>query len=90
MASQTELTAGCLGRQPVEMTKHTGEPKIGEAVAWDSSGGHSVGKVVRKITSPTRIKTHKIAASSENPEFIVKSDKTGKTAAHKAAALKKL
>jgi hypothetical protein len=63
--------------------------KPGDRVEWESSGGHSVGKVVRKQTSPTRIKGHKVAASPDNPEFIVRSDKTGKEAAHKAEALKK-
>ena len=63
--------------------------KAGDEVEWDSSGGHSVGKVVRKQTSPTKIKGHKVAASSDNPEYIVRSDKSGKIAAHKADALKK-
>jgi hypothetical protein len=65
------------------------ELKPGDKVEWDSSGGHSVGKVVRKVTSPTAIKGHKVAASKDNPEFIVKSDKSGAEAAHKPDALKK-
>ncbi len=64
------------------------ELKSGDAVEWDSSGGHSKGKVVKKLTSPTQIKGHKVAASKDNPEFLVKSDKGGE-AAHKPAALKK-
>ena len=64
--------------------------KAGDKVAWDSSGGHSVGKVVKKVTSPMKIKDHKVAASKDNPEFIVKSDKSGKIAAHKPDALKKV
>lgn len=63
--------------------------KKGDKVAWDSSGGHSVGKVVKKVTSPIRIKDHKVAASKDNPEYIVKSDKSGKIAAHKPESLKK-
>ncbi len=74
----------------VKMAKKAAvEPKAGDAVAWESTGGRSVGKVVRKVTAPTRIKSHKVAASPEHPEFIVRSDKTGKVAAHKAKALKK-
>lgn len=64
------------------------EPKAGDKVGWDSSGGHSVGKVVKKVTKPMTIKSHKVAASPDNPEFLVKSDKGG-VAAHKASALKK-
>jgi hypothetical protein len=63
--------------------------KAGDKVEWDSAGGHSTGKVVKKITSPTKIKGHKVAASKDNPEYIVKSDKSGGTAAHKPEALKK-
>ena len=64
------------------------EFKAGDKVEWASSGGHSVGKVVKKLTKPTAIKGHKVAASTDNPEFLVKSDK-GSEAAHKPAALKK-
>lgn len=63
--------------------------KKGDRVGWDSSGGHSVGKVVKKLTSPTKIKGHKVAASKDKPEFLVESDKSGKRAAHKADALTK-
>jgi hypothetical protein len=65
------------------------EPKAGDKVGWDSSGGHSVGKVVKKVTKPMAIKGHKVAASPNNPEYLVKSDKGG-VAAHKASALKKV
>ncbi|HEV2568033.1 DUF2945 domain-containing protein [Sphingomonas sp.] len=63
--------------------------KAGDKVEWDSSGGHSVGKVVKKLTSETQIKGHKAAASKDNPEYLVRSDKSGKEAAHKPSALKK-
>ena len=69
--------------------KTTSTPKPGDQVAWASSGGHATGKMVKKLTSATRIKSHKVAASQENPELLVKSDKTGKVAAPKPAALKK-
>ena len=62
--------------------------KGGDAVTWKSHGGEAHGKVVKKITSPTTIKGHKVAASKDNPEFIVETDE-GKRAAHKAGALSK-
>ena len=61
--------------------------KRGDKVEWDSSGGHSKGKVVKKLTSPTNIKGHTVAASKDNPEYLVESEKSGKRAAHKADAL---
>jgi hypothetical protein len=62
--------------------------KVGDEVAWNSSGGHSTGKVVKKQTTPTSIKGHKVAATKDNPEYIVQSEKSGKRAAHKPEALK--
>ena len=62
--------------------------KAGDKVGWDSSGGHSMGKVVKKLTSPMKIKGHKVAASPDNPEYLVETAK-GKQAAHKPGSLKK-
>lgn len=64
--------------------------KAGDAVKWDHSQGTTKGKVVKKVTSPTNIKGHKVAASKDNPEYIVQSDKTGAKAAHKPAELRKV
>jgi hypothetical protein len=68
----------------------TKELKTGDKVAWRSSGGGSVGRVERKLTSPSKIKAHEVAASPENPEYIVRSDTSGTIAAHKPSALRKV
>ncbi|QPQ54212.1 DUF2945 domain-containing protein [Allosphingosinicella flava] len=60
----------------------------GDKVSWKSHGGTAHGKVVKKQTSPGQIKGHKVAASKDNPQYIVETD-DGKRAAHKAKALKK-
>ena len=60
----------------------------GDKVGWDSSGGHSTGKVVRKLTSPMKIKGHRVAASKDNPEYLVETAE-GKQAAHKPGSLTK-
>ncbi len=62
--------------------------KKGDKVSWKSHGGTAHGKVVKKVTSPTTIKGHKVAASRDNPEYVVETDE-GKRAAHKPGALKK-
>ena len=62
--------------------------KAGDRVSWKSHGGTAHGKVVKKLTSPTQIKGHKVAASKENPEYLVETD-DGRQAAHKAEALTK-
>jgi len=67
----------------------TGTLKKGDKVEWKTSQGTTHGTVVKKQTTKTHIKTHKVAASKEDPQFIVKSDKSGKEAAHKPEQLKK-
>lgn len=63
--------------------------RAGDAVTWDHSQGTTEGKVVRKLTNPLSIKGHKVAASADNPEYLVESDRTGALAAHKPDALHK-
>ena len=63
--------------------------RAGDKVKWDHSQGTTTGTVVRKLTKPTRIKTYKVAASPENPEYLVESGKTGARAAHKPTELRK-
>jgi hypothetical protein len=60
----------------------------GERVSWSSHGGEAHGKVVKKLTAPTWIKGHKVAASRANPEYLVETEE-GKKAAHKPRALRK-
>ena len=60
----------------------------GDKVEWESSGGHSTGTVVKKVTAAMTIKGRKVAASKDNPEYLVETDE-GKRAAHKPEALKK-
>ena len=66
------------------------ELKTGDRVAWQSSGGGSVGRVERNLMSPGKIRGHEIAASEDNPEYIVRSEKSGKTAAHERATLRRV
>jgi hypothetical protein len=61
----------------------------GDKVAWNTSQGETQGMVERKLTKPTDINGHHVAASKDNPEYLVKSDKSGDVAAHKPKALKK-
>lgn len=63
--------------------------KKGDQVEWQTPQGKTSGTVKKKLTSPTKIKEHKVAASKDNPEYLVESDKSGKQAAHKAESLKK-
>ena len=64
------------------------EFKKGDHVEWSSHGGTAHGEVKKKLTADTKIKSHPVRASKEDPQFLVKSDKGGE-AAHKPEALKK-
>ena len=65
------------------------ELKKGDSVEWNTSQGKTRGKVERKLTGPTDIKGHHVAASPENPEYLVKSDRSGALAAHRPESLEK-
>ena len=63
--------------------------KPGDHVQWDTPQGETEGTVEKKLTAPTKIKRHEVKASLDNPEYLVKSDKSGKEAAHKPDGIKK-
>jgi Hypervirulence associated proteins TUDOR domain len=63
--------------------------ETGAKVKWNTSQGQTSGRVVKKLTKPTRVKGHRVAASEGSPEYLVQSDKSGKIAAHKPSALTK-
>ena len=63
--------------------------KKGDKVEWDYSDNKVEGEVVEKVTADTTIKGHEAKASADDPQYKVKSDKTGKTAIHKPEELKK-
>lgn len=65
------------------------ELKKGDKVEWNTSQGKTTGTVKKKLTEEIDIKDHHVAASKEDPEYLVESDKSGKEAAHKPDALKK-
>jgi hypothetical protein len=63
--------------------------KSGDKVEWETSQGKTSGTVKKKLTKPTDIKGHHVAASADDPQYLVESEKTGAEAAHKPEALKK-
>ncbi len=62
----------------------------GDRVSWSTSQGRTTGTVKQRLTSSTRIKGHHVKASTDNPEYLVESERTGAEAAHKPGALRKL
>ncbi len=66
-----------------------GDIKKGDHVTWKSHGGEAEGTVQRKITKDGEAAGRKVKASEDEPQYEVKSDKSGGTAVHKPSALKK-
>ena len=64
--------------------------KVGDKVSWNSAQGKVTGAVKKKLTAPTDIKTHHVAASPDNPQLLVHSAGSGQVAAHKPEALKRV
>ncbi len=62
----------------------------GDRVRWSSHGGHAEGEVLEKITSDTEAGGRTVRASEEEPQYLVRSAKSGGEAVHKPDALEKL
>jgi len=62
--------------------------KKGEKVTWSSHGQQVHGTVEQKITSEAEAAGRTVKATKDEPQYKVKSDKTGREAVHKPGALK--
>ena len=62
----------------------------GDRVSWGTSQGRTQGHVVEKRVKDFEFAEQKFTASSDDPAYIVESEKTGAKAAHKGSALRKL
>jgi hypothetical protein len=61
----------------------------GDRVSWKSHGSRAEGTVEREITEDTEASGRTVRASEEDPQYEVKSEKSGNTAVHKPSALSK-
>ncbi|MFS0699169.1 DUF2945 domain-containing protein [Cellulomonas sp. 179-A 4D5 NHS] len=59
----------------------------GDEVTWRSHGSTVEGKVEKKITEDTEAAGRTVRASKDEPQYLVRSDKTGREAVHKPSAL---
>jgi hypothetical protein len=64
--------------------------KRGDHVEWNSEAGRVRGTIQKKVTSEIVFKGYKRHATKDDPQYIIKSDKTDHIAIHKGSALKKL
>jgi hypothetical protein len=68
----------------------TGDLSKGDRVSWNTSQGRTHGKVVERKTRDFEFADQHFTASTDEPAYIVESDKSGERAAHKGSALRKL
>jgi len=61
--------------------------KVGDQVEWSSEAGRACGTIKRRVTAAVRFKTYTVRASREEPQYLIKSDKTDHLAMHKGTAL---
>jgi hypothetical protein len=74
-------------REPEPMTHLF---KIGDHVEWNSEAGLVRGTIKKRVTSAIPFKGYTVHASKEEPQYLIKSDKTDHLAMHKGSALKKI
>ncbi|MDQ6649656.1 MAG: DUF2945 domain-containing protein [Actinomycetota bacterium] len=61
----------------------------GDHVSWQSHGGTAEGTVEKKISKDGQAGGRQVRASAEDPQYLVKSEKSGGEAVHKPVALTK-
>ena len=61
----------------------------GDPVTWKSHGGTAEGVVEDRITEDTEAAGRTVRASEDDPQYKVRSEKSGGDAVHKPGALKK-
>ncbi len=66
------------------------EFKAGDKVEWNTPQGKTRGVVKEKLTSRTEVGGQSVAASDDDPRYLVESEKSGKEATHRPNALKKV
>jgi hypothetical protein len=66
------------------------ELKRGDRVEWNFRGRKVVGTVRRRLTSRTVVNDRVVAASPDDPRYVVRSERSGKETTRRAGALRKL
>ena len=63
---------------------------VGDHVSWNTEAGRVSGRIIKVHLSDFDYKGHRHRASSDDPQYEIKSDKTDHVAAHKDTALTKI
>ncbi|TMK69575.1 MAG: DUF2945 domain-containing protein [Actinobacteria bacterium] len=66
------------------------EFRRGDRVEWNFRGRRVVGKVRKRLTARTEVAGQVVAASKDDPRYLVRSEKTGKETVRRPSGLTKL
>jgi hypothetical protein len=66
------------------------EFRRGDRVEWNFRGARVVGTVRRRLTSRAVVNGRPVAASKDDPRYLVRSEKSGKETTRRAEALRRL
>lgn len=64
--------------------------KIGDHVSWNSEAGRVSGTIIAVHTRDFDYKGHGHHATTDDPQYEIKSDKTDHIAAHKGSVLERI
>jgi len=63
---------------------------VGDHVEWNSEAGRVRGTIKKRHASEITFKGYTVHASKDEPQYLIKSDKTEHLAMHKGSALRKI
>jgi hypothetical protein len=66
------------------------EFRRGDRVEWSFRGRRVIGRVRKRLTSRTVVNDRVVAASRDDPRYLVRSEKTGKETTRRAQSLRSL
>lgn len=64
--------------------------QVGDHVSWNSEAGRVTGHIIAVHTSDFNYQGHTHRATSDNPQYEIRSDKTAHVAVHRGAVLPRL
>jgi hypothetical protein len=68
----------------------SGKFKRGDRVEWNFRGHRVVGRVRRRITKRCEVAGRTVAASPDDPRYVVRSEKSGAETTRRAQALRRI
>jgi Hypervirulence associated proteins TUDOR domain len=86
-ATKSNQSKGSISLEIIPMTD---DFKVGDHVEWNSEAGRVRGTIKKKITSEITFRGYTVHASKEEPQYLIKSEKTDHVAMHKGSALKRI